>query len=114
LKKKVARRERRFRAYAEIEIGPYGHFFDLWIDRNKKISDTAWSAASTSPARAIRCPPATIEMSTAAPEIVSALAAGAHLPSAYSNGWKSAAPLFGIPPGPHAVAEFHAPKPSGS
>ncbi len=67
--------------YAEIEIGPLGHFFDLFVDRDKKTSDTAWSGAlqiATSRDEAKKV--AWIEARIAAPEIVRALASGARLP----------------------------------
>ncbi len=69
--------------YAEIEVGPFGHFFDLFVDRTgKKVrADAAWSAGLTigtsqDPANHT----AVIEMAITAPEIVAALVAGARLP----------------------------------
>ncbi|MEO7094536.1 MAG: DUF362 domain-containing protein [Polyangiales bacterium] len=69
--------------YAEIEVGPFGHWFDLWIDRStKKVrSDAAWSAGltiGTSQDAAKRH--AVIEIAITAPEIVAALAGDARLP----------------------------------
>ena len=66
--------------YAEIELGPFGHFFDLLVDRTKKPhADAAWSAqlrigTARAPGRA------TIEVAIAAPEVLAALAPGAALP----------------------------------
>lgn len=72
------------RRYAEIELGPFGHWFDLWIDRSgKKVrSDAAWSGGLTigttqDPAKRR----AVIEVAITAPEIVAALAAEARLPA---------------------------------
>jgi len=67
--------------YAEIEIGPFGHFFDLFVDRDKKTSDTAWSGAlQIATSRDEPRKVAWIEARVAAPEIVRALAGGAKLP----------------------------------
>ncbi len=71
------------RRYAEIEVGPFGHWFDLWIDRStKKVrSDAAWSAGltiGTTQDAAKRH--AVIEIAITAPELVAALAAEARLP----------------------------------
>jgi hypothetical protein len=72
--------ERR-RHYAEIELGPFGHFFDILVDRDAKTSDEAWSAKLTiATARDEAKHHAVIEVAIAAPEIVAALKAGAHLP----------------------------------
>jgi uncharacterized protein (DUF362 family) len=71
------------RRYAEIEVGPFGHWFDLWIDRStKKVrSDAAWSGGltigTTQDAAKRR---AIIEIAITAPELVAALAAEARLP----------------------------------
>jgi len=69
--------------YAEIEVGPFGHWFDLWIDRSQKKvrSDAAWSAGLTigtaqDPAKRT----AVIEIAITAPEILAALVADARLP----------------------------------
>jgi uncharacterized protein (DUF362 family) len=67
--------------YAEIEVGPYGHFFDLMIDRTTKpfASDAAWSGKLTIATRR-DAKRATIEMTIAAPEIAAALVPKAKLP----------------------------------
>ncbi|CAN5923702.1 hypothetical protein BH11MYX3_BH11MYX3_00120 [soil metagenome] len=69
--------------YAEIEVGPFGHWFDLFVDRTgKKVrADAAWSAGLTigttqDPASHT----AVIEMAITAPEILAALAPDARLP----------------------------------
>lgn len=68
--------------YYEIELGPFGHFFDLAVDLSKgKNGDASWSSvpkiAATHDATAHT---ATIEASFAAPAIVTALKEGALLP----------------------------------
>lgn len=66
--------------YAEIEIGPYGHFFDLWIDRDAKTSDATWSAGLTIHAAPDRDRHrAVIDVAIAAPEIAGALKPGAEM-----------------------------------
>jgi uncharacterized protein (DUF362 family) len=70
-----ARRNR----YAEIELGPFGHFFDLWVDRDAKTSDTTWTS-DLKVATKRGDHQADIEVRIAAPEIVRALKAGARLP----------------------------------
>ncbi|MDB4956258.1 MAG: hypothetical protein JWO36_3827 [Myxococcales bacterium] len=69
--------------YAEIEVGPYGHWFDLFVDRStKKVhADAAWSAGMTiGTARDEATHHAVIEMAITAPEIVAALVPDARLP----------------------------------
>jgi len=67
--------------YYEVEVGPFGHFFDLEIDKDAKKSIISWSSkpaiATSRDAKAHR---ATIEIKLAAPEITGALAPGARLP----------------------------------
>jgi uncharacterized protein (DUF362 family) len=65
--------------YAEIEVGPYGHFFDLWIDQENKISNASWNSglrAGTS--RTAHT--ASIEVRIPAAEIIQGLKPGARLP----------------------------------
>jgi hypothetical protein len=69
--------------YYEIELGPLGHFFDLEIDRARKASRPEWSSGlqvktSNDPAGHT----ALIEARLSAPELASALVAGARLPLA--------------------------------
>ena len=68
------------RRYFEIEVGPFGHYFDLSVELGKQ-SDTAWSSRATiattrDPAKRT----AVIEMLLAAPEIQQALKLGRELP----------------------------------
>ena len=67
--------------YYEIELGPFGHFFDIDVDRETGKQNTGWSSAPTIATR--RDPAAhtaTIEVRLAAPEILAMLAPGARLP----------------------------------
>ena len=65
--------------YLEIEVGPFGHFYDLSVDRAAKTHDDAWSshpriATHRAGNKAI------IEAVFEAPEIVGALGSGVALP----------------------------------
>ncbi len=66
--------------YLEIELGPFGHFFDLEVERGKRY-DVAWSSrpkiATSRDAAAKR---ASIEVALTAPEITRLLDTGARLP----------------------------------
>jgi hypothetical protein len=69
--------------YYEIELGPFGHFLDLEIDRAQKKSRVEWSSGVL--VRAARSPAehsAIIEARLSAPELVRALVPGARLPLA--------------------------------
>lgn len=106
------------RRYAEIEVGPFGHWFDLLIDRTGKRarSDAAWSAGLTIGTHqdpvAHR---AVIELAITAPEIVRALSPEARLPIGLyrMEGQKPRQYLAGFPtrtPKPN----FHVPDAFGS
>lgn len=67
--------------YFEIETGPFGHYFDIDVDREKKREDVAWSSrikvgTHRDPAQK----KGVIELSLASPDIVRVLVAGAKLP----------------------------------
>jgi uncharacterized protein (DUF362 family) len=65
--------------YAEIEVGPYGHFFDLWIDQETKVSNAGWNSdLRIGTSRTAHT--ASIEVRISAAEIVQALRPGARLP----------------------------------
>lgn len=73
------------RRYFEIEVGPFGHWFDIAVDRSGRPGavkqDTAWSGALTiGTARDAAAGTTTIEFTIAAPELVAALRPGARLP----------------------------------
>lgn len=101
--------------YAEIEVGPYGHWFDIMVDRTGRPgvtkSDTTWSGALTiGTSRDEAAHTATIEITLAAPEIVAALRAGATLPLGLHRmeGKKPRRYLMAFP-GRTAKPSFHAP-----
>jgi uncharacterized protein (DUF362 family) len=69
------------RHYYEVELGPFGHYFEVEIDLDRKLSNTSWSSRATirtsqDPARHH----AVIEAKLTAKEIASALEPGAQLP----------------------------------
>jgi uncharacterized protein (DUF362 family) len=73
------------RRYWEIELGPYGHFLDLAVDRTvtPPKSDVAWSSGvvvATKTDAVART--STIEAKIPAKELTAALVANAHLPFA--------------------------------
>jgi uncharacterized protein (DUF362 family) len=103
------------RRYFEIEVGPFGHWFDIAVDRSGrpgvKKEDTAWSGALTiGTARDAAAGTATIEFTIAAPELVAALTAGAVLPLGLDRmeGGKPRQYLMAFP-GRTAKPNFHAP-----
>jgi uncharacterized protein (DUF362 family) len=66
--------------YLETELGPFGHYFDVSVDRETGKSSTAWTSdAHVSANYDAAAQRATIEAKLAAPEIVSALTSGARL-----------------------------------
>jgi uncharacterized protein (DUF362 family) len=70
------------RRYFEIELGPFGHFFDVLVDRTGKArSDNAWSAGMRiGTHRDDAAHRAVIEVAIEGPDVVAALKAGAQLP----------------------------------
>ncbi|MBX3227195.1 MAG: SH3 domain-containing protein [Labilithrix sp.] len=67
--------------YYEIELGPYGHWFDLAIDRDRGTSDVRWSSGAqiaTHPVPEAKV--AIIEVALRSPDVVRALKRGASLP----------------------------------
>jgi uncharacterized protein (DUF362 family) len=67
--------------YFEIELGPFGHFFDIDVDREKGKSDTKWSSgAKIGTVRDASTHTASIEVALTAADVKGALAAGARLP----------------------------------
>ncbi len=69
--------------YYEIQLGPFGHFFDLEIDRSKKSENLAWSSAvDVKASQDASARTALIEARFASPDIVRVLSPGARLPFA--------------------------------
>jgi hypothetical protein len=68
--------------YFEIELGPFGHYFDLLVDRTKKPNaDNAWSAALRIGTRRDEAAHrAVIEVAIESPDVIAALQPGARLP----------------------------------
>jgi hypothetical protein len=67
--------------YYEVEIGPFGHFFDLAIDKEAGSNDIAWSSGPRiATTRSAGARTAVIEAVLTAPGLVSALKPGARLP----------------------------------
>ncbi len=68
--------------YFEIELGPFGHWFDILVDRAAKPhADNAWSAGLTiGTARDAAKHHAIIEVAIASPDVIAALAPDARLP----------------------------------
>jgi uncharacterized protein (DUF362 family) len=71
--------------YFELEVGPYGHWFDLAVDRSgvpgAKREDDGWSAQlAIATATRDDAHEATIEYAITAPEVVAVLRPGAALP----------------------------------
>lgn len=70
------------RRYAEVEVGPWGHFFDLAIDRGAKKSDAAWSSKPTIATRVLPGGRVVIEMALRSSDVTAAFHPGARLPLA--------------------------------
>lgn len=67
--------------YYEVEIGPFGHYFDIDVDRERGKQSTAWSSgAKIATRRDAAAHTAVIEASFTASQITAALTAGARLP----------------------------------
>jgi uncharacterized protein (DUF362 family) len=74
---------KRAQHYYEVELGPLGHFLDLEIDRSSKSSRVEWSSGLTvKTSHDAQRRTAIIEAQLSAPELTTALAAGARLPLA--------------------------------
>jgi uncharacterized protein (DUF362 family) len=98
--------------YYEIELGPFGHFFDLEVDRAKKSSNTAWSSGlevRTTQDTSRRT--AVIEARFSSPDIVRALTAGARLPFAlYRMEGRSPRQYLAFSPPRTKKPNFHVPE----
>jgi uncharacterized protein (DUF362 family) len=101
--------------YFELEVGPYGHWFDILVDRTGrpgvKKSDTEWNAGlAIGTARDANAHTATIEMTISDPGLVAALRPGATLPLGLDRmeGKRPRRYLMAFP-GRTAKPNFHAP-----
>jgi uncharacterized protein (DUF362 family) len=102
--------------YFETEIGPFGHFFDVEVDRQAHTSSTSWSSgariAATQDAAAHR---AVIEAELTAPGIVRALVPGARLPFAlYRMEGKTPRKYLAWSPPRTEHPDFHVPSAFGT
>jgi uncharacterized protein (DUF362 family) len=102
--------------YFETEMGPFGHFFDVEVDRQAHTSNTAWSSgahiASTQDPTSHR---AVIEAELTAPDIIRALVPGARLPFAlYRMEGKSARKYLAWSPPRTEHPDFHVPSAFGT
>ncbi len=102
--------------YFEIETGPFGHFFDIDVDRERKREDVAWSSGLRVGTR--RDPAkkdATIEVSLASPDIVRVLSPGAKLPfGLYRMEGKGPRLYLAYRPTRTAKPNFHVPEAFGA
>lgn len=96
--------------YLEIELGPFGHFFDLEVRRGKE-SDITWSSGLTiATERDTSARRATIEARLTAPEIVAVLRKGSKLPlGLYRMEGKSPRKYLAWSPTRTAKPNFHVP-----
>jgi uncharacterized protein (DUF362 family) len=98
--------------YYEVELGPFGHFFDLEIDRDAKSSHVEWSSqatiqTSTDPVRHT----ARVEVRFSSPDLTRALVAGARLPLAlYRMEGKGTREYLAWRPPHTPKPNFHAPE----
>jgi len=102
------------KSYYELEVGPFGHFFDLAIDGKK--SDLDWSAGlKIGTTRDDKAHTAVIEMSIASPDVTKALAGNAHFPFAlYRMEGKSPRKYLAWSPTRTKTPNFHVPEAFGA
>lgn len=98
--------------YYEIELGPFGHFFDLELDRAKKSSNTAWSSGlEVRATRDASRRTAVIEARFASPDIARVLTPGARLPFAlYRTEGRSPRQYLAFSPPRTKKPNFHVPE----
>jgi uncharacterized protein (DUF362 family) len=103
------------RHYYEIELGPFGHFFDIEIDRETGKQSTAWSSGVTvGTRRDSGARTAAIEAKLAAPAITAALTPGARLPlGLYRMEGKGERRYLAWSPPRTAKPNFHVPEAFG-
>src|SRR5262249_28322293 len=102
--------------YYEIELGPLGHFFDLEVDRAAKTNQVAWSSQVQVRTRTdAERHTALIEARLSAPELTSALVAGARLPLAlYRMEGKAPRQYLAWRPPRTSKPNFHVPEGFGA
>jgi hypothetical protein len=102
--------------YFEVEIGPFGHFFDLLIDKEAGSNDIAWSSgARIATTRSAGARTAVIEAVLTAPGILSVLKPGARLPmNLYRMEGKEDRRYLAWSPPKTKKPNFHVPEAFGS
>jgi len=103
--------------YFEIELGPFGHFFDILVDRTgKPHADNSWSAGlRIGTKRDDRAHTAVIEVAIEAPDVLAALAPGVRLPlGLYRMEGKSPRQYLAAFPTRTAKPNFHVPEAFGT
>jgi hypothetical protein len=100
--------------YAEIEMGPYGHFFDLMVDAKKgDVSFSSVPTIATAPNPTKHT--AVIEARLTAAEITGALTSGARLPFAmYRMEGTAPRQFLAWSPTRTKTPDFHVPEAFGS
>lgn len=101
--------------YAEVEIGPFGHWFDLDVHRGG-VSDTAWSSAATiATTQDAKAKRAVIEVRLNAKEIVARLRSGERLPlGIYRMEGRSPRRYLAFSPTETKKPNFHVPEKFGT
>jgi uncharacterized protein (DUF362 family) len=101
--------------YYEVELGPFGHYYDIDVDRERGKHNVAWSSGAVVATR--RDPAgheATIEVKLGAPEIIAALRPGARLPlGLYRIEGKKERTYLAWSPPRTAKPNFHVPEAFG-
>ena len=99
-----------------MELGPFGHFLDLEIDRAAKSSSTEWSSRPTiGTSRDPSAHTAIVEVRLASPDLVVALVAGARLPLAlYRMEGRAPRQYLAWRPPRTAKPNFHVPEGFGT
>jgi uncharacterized protein (DUF362 family) len=102
--------------YFEIELGPWGHFFDLEVSRYGKTADTNWSSEPTvAVTRDESARTAVIEARFVAQQLTQALVAGARLPLAlYRMDGKAPRRYLAWRPARTPKPNFHVPEGFGT
>lgn len=101
--------------YFEIESGPFGHYFDLDVDRAKKTENAAWSSGhrigtSRDPEKHV----AVLEVALESKDVTSALVPGAKLPLAlYRMEGKAPRHYLAFRPTRTKSPNFHVPEAFG-
>lgn len=101
--------------YFEIESGPFGHYFDLDVDRAKKTENAAWSSGHRiATSRDLEKHTAVLEVALESNDVTSALVPGAKLPLAlYRMEGKAPRRYLAFRPTRTKSPNFHVPEAFG-